>query len=86
MGQKNKLCSSNKVDVDNIVFSALQYGLRTLEDNLEHTQLRMVWRNVWRGEVIQNCLNKILFGPEPAARPVHDRKYLYEKTCIVLQF
>ena len=59
MGQKNKLCSSNKVDVDNIVFSALQYGLRTLEDNLEHTQLRMVWRNVWRGEVIQNCLNKI---------------------------
>lgn len=75
MGQKNKLCSSNKVDVDNIVFSALQYGLRTLEDNLEHTQLRMVWCNVWRGEVIQNCLNKILFGPEPAARPVHDRKY-----------
>ena len=75
MGQKNKLCSSNKVDVDNIVFSALQYGLRTLEDNLEHTQLRMVWCKVWRGEVIQNCLNKILFGPEPAARPVHDRKY-----------
>ena len=37
MGQKNKLCSSNKVDVDNIVFSALQYDLRTLEDNLEHT-------------------------------------------------
>ena len=35
MGQKNKLCSSNKVD--NIVLSALQYGLRTLEDNLEHT-------------------------------------------------
>ena len=34
MGQKNKLCSSNKVDVDNIVLSALQYGLRTLEDNL----------------------------------------------------
>ena len=77
MGQKNKLCSSNKVDVMWmwIVFSALQYGLRTLEDNLEHTQLRIVWRNVWRGEVIQNCLNKILFGPEPAARPVHDRKY-----------
>ena len=37
MGQKNKLCSSNKVDADNIVFSALQYDLRTLEDNLEHT-------------------------------------------------
>ena len=73
MGQKNKLCSSNKVD--NIVLSALQYGLQTLEGNLEHTQLRMVWRNVWRGEVVQNCLHKILFGPEPAARPVHDRKY-----------
>ena len=70
MGQKNKLCSSNKVD--KIVLSALQYGLRTLEGNLEHTQLR---RNVWRGEVVQNCLHKILFGPEPAARPVHDRKY-----------
>ena len=65
MGQKNKLCSSNKVD--KIVLSALQYGLRTLEGNLEHTQLRMVWRNVWRGEVVQNCLHKILFGPEPAA-------------------
>ena len=50
MGQKNKLCSNDKVDVDNIVFSALQYGLRTLEDNLEHTQLRMVWCNVWTGE------------------------------------
>ena len=75
MGQKNKLCSSNKVDVDNIVFSALQYGLRTLEGNLEHTKLRLVWRNVLRGEVVQNCLHKILFGPEPAARPVHDRKY-----------
>ena len=74
MGQKNKLGSSNKVD-NIVVLSALQYGLRTLEDNLEHTQLRMVWSNVWRGEVIQNCLNKILFGPEPAARPVHDRKY-----------
>ena len=49
MGQKNKLCSSNKVDVDNIVFSALQYGLRTLEDNLEHTQLRMVWRKCVEG-------------------------------------
>ena len=48
MGQKNKLCSSNKVD--KIVLSALQYGLRTLEDNLEHTQLRMVWCNVWTGE------------------------------------
>ena len=60
MGQKNKLCSSNKVD--NIVLSALRYGLRTLEDNLEHTQLRMVWRNVWRGEVIQNCLHKILWS------------------------
>ena len=73
MGQKNKLCSSYKVD--KIVLSALQYGLRTLEGNLEHTQLRMVWRNVWRGEVVQNCLHKILLGPEPAARPVHDRKY-----------
>ena len=73
MGQKNKLCSSNKVD--KIVLSALQYGLRTIEGNLEHTQLRIVWRNVWRGEVGQNCLHKILSGLEPAARPVHDRKY-----------
>ena len=85
MGQKNKLGSSNKVD--NIVLSVLQqYGLRALEDNQEHTELRMVLSNVWRGKVIQNCLDKILFGLEPAARPVHDRKYLYEKTCIVLQF
>ena len=35
MGQKNKLCSSNKVDVDNIVFSALQYGAYTAEDGME---------------------------------------------------
>ena len=43
--------------------------------------------NVWRGDVIQNYLvYKILFDPEPADRPVHDRTYWHEKACIVMQF
>ena len=67
MGQKNKLCSSS--------IEWITMWSPNIRRQLGAYMLRMVWRNVWRGEVVQNCLNKILFGPEPAARPVHDRKY-----------
>ena len=56
---KNKLCSSNKVDVDNSIVCITIWS--PLDDNLEHTKLRMVCCNVWRGEVIQNCLVSIKY-------------------------